>query len=337
MNKHKSKTIVPENYQSKLSIYETQTAIGFIKNRFQHYLQTLLNLKRVSAPLFVLSASGLNDWLNGDEPVSFMIPYLNERAEIVHSLAKWKRKALSDFDFHPGNGLYTDMNAIRKEETLTNLHSIYVDQWDWERVITEEDRTLDYLKEVVRTIVKAIHLTSKDINKKYKKIKYTAPEDVYFISTEELLKKYPNKPLKEKEYLIAKKHGVVFTYQIGWPLSNGKPHDKRAADYDDWNLNGDIIYYHETLDCAIELSSMGIRVDSKSLYEQLKHRDRLADLSYPYHKMVYENELPLSIGGGIGQSRLCMLLLEKAHIGEVQSSVWDQDTIDACKGKINLI
>lgn len=332
-----SKTIVPKDYTSKLNIYETQTAIGFIKNRFQHYLQTLLNLKRVSAPLFVLSKTGLNDWLNGDEPVSFIIPYLNERAEIVHSLAKWKRQALGDFDFHPGNGLYTDMNAIRKEETLTNLHSIYVDQWDWERVIKKEDRTYEYLKEVVRTIVKAIHLTSKDVKEKYKKISFLAKDDIYFISTEDLLKKYPNKSLKEKEYLITKKHKVVFTYQIGWPLSNNLAHDKRAADYDDWSLNGDILYYHETLDYAMELSSMGIRVDSKSLYEQLKFRNRLDDLKYPYHKAVYENKLPLTIGGGIGQSRLCMLLLEKAHIGEVQSSVWDEDTLKACEGKINLI
>src|SRR5690554_887967 len=311
MNKHKSKTIVPENYQSKLSIYETQTAIGFIKNRFQYYLATLLNLKRVSAPLFVLSKSGLNDWLDGDKPVSFLIPYLNEEAEIVHSLAKWKRKALKDFDFHPGNGLYTDMNAIRKEEILTNLHSIYVDQWDWERVITKDERTFEYLKAVVKTIAKAIHLTSKDVVNKYQAINYIAKEDIYFISTEDLLLKYPNKTLKQREYLITKAHGVVFTYQIGWPLSNGLPHDKRAADYDDWNLNGDILYYHKTLDCAIELSSMGIRVNKDSLYKQLKFKQKLEDLNYPYHKMVYNNELPLSIGGGIGQSRLCMLLLEK--------------------------
>lgn len=335
--KPSSQTIVPKNYKSKLNVYETQTAIGFIKNKFQYYLESLLNLKRVSAPLFVLSSSGLNDWLNGDEPVSFTIPYLNETAEIVHSLAKWKRKALKDFDFHPGNGLYTDMNAIRKEEVLTNLHSIYVDQWDWERVITEDDRRFEYLKEVVQTIAKAIHLTSKDINKKYKKITFTAKEEIFFISTEELLKKYPNKTLKEREYIITKEHGVVFTYQIGWPLSNGSAHDKRAADYDDWNLNGDILYYHEVLDCAVELSSMGIRVNSESLFEQLKYKNRLSDLKYPYHKMVYENKLPLSIGGGIGQSRLCLLLLEKAHIGEVQSSVWDLKTLKACEGKINLI
>lgn len=229
------------------------------------------------------------------------------------------------------------MNAIRKEETLTNLHSIYVAQWDWERVILNEERTVDYLKKVVKDIIKAIHLTSKDIVNKYKKITFLAENNIYFISTQELLDKYPNKSLKEREYLITKKHRVVFTYQIGYPLSNNIAHDQRAADYDDWNLNGDILYYHETLDCAMELSSMGIRVNSKSLYQQLKFRNRLEDLKYPYHKMVYNDELPLSIGGGIGQSRLCMLLLEKAHIGEVQSSVWDRDTIKACKGKINLI
>lgn len=332
-----SNTVVPKNYKSKLDIYQTQTAIGFIKNRFQHYLDKLLNLKRVSAPLFVLEKSGLNDWLDGDTPVSFTIPYLNEKAEIVHSLAKWKRKALHDFDFHVGNGLYTDMNAIRKEETLGNLHSLYVDQWDWEKVITNEQRTLDYLKNVVETITLAIHKTSLDVKKKYKNINYLAPKKIYFISSQELLDKYPTFSLEEREYEITKKHEAVFIYQIGWPLSNGKPHDKRAADYDDWNLNGDILYYHETLDRAMELSSMGIRVNKDSLYAQLNHRNRLDDLKYPYHQLIEKEVLPLSIGGGIGQSRLCMLLLEKAHIGEVQSSVWDEKTIELCKNKINLI
>lgn len=335
--KNNSNTIVPKEYKSKLDIYQTQTAIGYIKNRFQYYLDKLLNLKRVSAPLFVLEKSGLNDWLDGDEPVSFKIPYLNEKAEIVHSLAKWKRKALHDFDFHEGNGLYTDMNAIRKEEILSNLHSLYVDQWDWEKVITAEQRTLDYLMGVVETITMAIYKTSLDVKKKYKKINYVAPKSIFLISSQELLNTYPDLSLEEREYEITKKHEAVFIYQIGWPLSNGEPHDKRAADYDDWDLNGDIIYYHKTLDCAMELSSMGIRVNKDSLYAQLKHRNRLDDLKYPYHQQVYKDELPLTIGGGIGQSRLCMLLLEKAHIGEVQSSIWDEKTVKLCQDKINLI
>ena len=251
-----SNTIVPENYISKLNIYQTQTAIGFIKNRFQHYLDKLLNLKRVTAPLFVLENTGLNDWLNGDEPVSFLIPYLQEKAEIVHSLAKWKRMALHNFDFHPGNGLYTDMNAIRKEEVLDNLHSIYVDQWDWERVIEKKDRNLDYLKEVVKTIVEAIHQTSIDVKRKYQRIDYLAPDEVFFISSQELVDQYPNLSFEQREYEIAKKHGVVFVYQIGGLLRDGTLYDKRAADYDDWKLNGDIIYYHQTLDCAMDLSSI---------------------------------------------------------------------------------
>ncbi len=336
MEKVLSYTIVPKDYKSKLNIYQTQTAIGFIKNRFQYYLDKMMNLKRVSAPLFVLEKSGLNDWLNGDEPVSFMIPYLNEKAEIVHSLAKWKRKALHDFDFHVGNGLYTDMNAIRKEEILDNLHSIYVDQWDWEKVISRKNRTLDYLKQTVKTIVLAIYKTSLDVKKKYN-VDYVAPKDVKFISSEEVIQKYPNMDNDEREDLLTRKYGCVFIYEIGWPLSDDKSYDKRAADYDDWSLNGDILYYHKTLDCSMELSSMGIRVDKDSLYNQLKSRNRLADLKFPYHKAVYNDEYPLSIGGGIGQSRLCMLMLEKAHIGEVQSSVWDEDTINCCKGKINLI
>ena len=332
-----NKTKIPKNYKSKLTLYETQTAIGFIKNTFQKYLSTNLNLKRVSAPLFVLSKSGINDGLSGEEPVKFMVCDLNEEAEIVHSLAKWKRMALYNYDFHIGNGLYTDMNAIRKEEILDNLHSIYVDQWDWEKVISKENRNISYLKEVVNQITNAIHLTSIAINKKYKKLDYEAPNDVFFIDSEELLKLYPNLTSEEREYEISKKHGVVFILQIGYPLSNGNPHSLRAPDYDDWSLNGDLIYYHKTLDTHIELSSMGIRVDNKSLIKQLTFQNRLDDLKYEYHSLINDNRLPLTIGGGIGQSRLCMLLLEKAHIGEVQSSVWDNETLEATKGKINLI
>ncbi len=332
-----NKTKIPENYKSKLSLYETQTAIGFIKNTFQKYLSENLNLKRVSAPLFVLSKSGINDGLSGETPVKFMVNDLNEEAEIVHSLAKWKRMALYNYDFHIGNGLYTDMNAIRKEEVLDNLHSIYVDQWDWEKVISKEDRNLNYLKEVVNKIANAIYLTSVAINKKYKKIDYIAPNDVFFIDSEELLRLYPNLSSEEREYEISKKHGVVFIIKIGYPLSNGNPHSLRAPDYDDWELNGDLIYYHKTLDTNIELSSMGIRVDNLSLIKQLTYLNRLDDLKYEYHSLINDNKLPYTIGGGIGQSRLCMLLLEKAHIGEVQSSVWDNETILTTKGKINLI
>ncbi|MFA5693468.1 MAG: aspartate--ammonia ligase, partial [Acholeplasmataceae bacterium] len=293
--------------------------------------------KRVSAPLFVLSKSGINDGLSGETPVKFMVNDLNEEAEIVHSLAKWKRMALYNYDFHIGNGLYTDMNAIRKEEVLDNLHSIYVDQWDWEKVISKEDRNLNYLKEVVNKIANAIYLTSVAINKKYKKIDYIAPNDVFFIDSEELLRLYPNLSSEEREYEISKKHGVVFIIKIGYPLSNGNPHSLRAPDYDDWELNGDLIYYHKTLDTNIELSSMGIRVDNLSLIKQLTYLNRLDDLKYEYHSLINDNKLPYTIGGGIGQSRLCMLLLEKAHIGEVQSSVWDNETILTTKGKINLI
>ncbi len=331
------KTIIPKNYKSKLSLYDTQTAIGFIKNSFQKHLSEALNLKRVSAPLFVLSKSGINDGLSGEEPVKFLVNNLNEEAEIVHSLAKWKRMALYNYDFHVGNGLYTDMNAIRKEEVLDNLHSIYVDQWDWEKVISKDERNIDYLKEVVRKIVNAIYLSSKDINNKYKNIDYIAPKDVYFIDSEELLKLYPNLLPSEREYEITKLKKVVFILKIGYPLSNQKPHDKRAPDYDDWNLNGDLLYYHETLDTHIELSSMGIRVDKDSLLRQLEFSKKLDDLKYEYHSLVTNNTLPFTIGGGIGQSRLCMLLLEKAHIGEVQSSIWDLETINKTKGKITLI
>lgn len=332
-----SKTLVPKDYVSKLNLYETQTAIGYIKNVFQHNLATKLNLKRVSAPLFVLSKTGINDGLNGENPVSFLVPSLNKHAEIVHSLAKWKRMALFNYDFYVGNGLYTDMNAVRKEETLDNLHSIYVDQWDWEKVITKDDRNIKFLKLVVKNIVKAIHKTSLLVHHKYPSITYVAPNKVFFIDSQKLEDMYPNLCEKEREYEITKLHQVVFIMRIGHVLKSGKPHDLRAPDYDDWNLNGDLLYYHQTLDLAVEISSMGIRVDQESLLNQLTIKNKLDDLSYQYHQMIIENKLPLTIGGGIGQSRLCLILLEKAHIGEVQSSIWDEETYLLCKDKILLI
>jgi aspartate--ammonia ligase len=332
-----SKTFIPSNYQSKLNLYDTQTAIGFIKNVFQHNLGLELNLKRVTAPLFVLTETGINDGLNGENPVSFTVPSMNKQAEIVHSLAKWKRMALYQNDFYVGNGLYTDMNAVRKEEILDNLHSIYVDQWDWEKVIERKDRTIEFLKETVIKIVQAIHATSNAIVLKYPEITYQAPESVFFIDSQALENLYPSLEPKDREYQIVREKKVVFITRIGAPLNSGVPHDLRAPDYDDWQLNGDLLYYHEVLDVALEVSSMGIRVDHISLPLQLQIKNRLEDLKYPYHQMILNNTLPLTIGGGIGQSRLCMLLLEKAHIGEVQASIWDDETIDACKDKVILI
>src|SRR5690554_5436971 len=332
-----SKTIVPKNYQSKLNLYDTQTAIGFIKNVFQHNLGLELNLKRVTAPLFVLTETGINDGLNGENPVSFMVPSLNKQAEIVHSLAKWKRMALYQNDFYIGNGLYTDMNAVRKEEVLDNLHSIYVDQWDWEKVIENKDRNIEFLKDTVRSIVGAISNTSNAIALKYPNITYQAPEDVFFIDSQALEHLYPNLEPKDREHQIVKDKKVVFVMRIGHTLKSGVAHDLRAPDYDDWTLNGDLLYYHEVLDMAIEVSSMGIRVNKESLLQQLNIKNRLEDLKYPYHQMIQNDILPLTIGGGIGQSRLCMILLEKAHIGEVQASIWDDETIEACKDKIILL
>ncbi|MBN3491137.1 aspartate--ammonia ligase [Acholeplasma equirhinis] len=331
------RSFIPESYQSKLNLYETQTAIGFIKNTFQEALSQYLNLKRVSAPLFVLQETGINDGLNGEEPVSFMVKNLNKKAEVVHSLAKWKRMALYRYDFHVGNGLYTDMNAIRKEEELDNLHSLYVDQWDWEKVIDKKDRTIDYLKDTVRSIVKAIHHTSILLKRKYPALEFIAPDDVFFIDSQALEDMFPNLTPKQRENEIVKQHPCIFIKRIGYPLLSGMPHDLRAPDYDDWLLNGDLLYYHKTLDMAVEISSMGIRVDHNSLVRQLTILNKLDDLKYPYHSMIKDEILPYTIGGGIGQSRLCLLLLEKAHIGEVQSSIWDQETIELCKDKAILI
>ncbi len=322
-----SKTYIPAGYEPKLTLYETQAAISLIKRTFQDRLAQALNLKRVSAPLFVEPMSGLNDDLNGVErPVSFDIPAAGVDAEVVHSLAKWKRMALYRYDIWPGKGIYTDMNAIRRDEELDNLHSIYVDQWDWEKVITHETRNLRTLQDTVRAIVGAIYDASLTVNGRYPKLRTQLTDEVTFITSEELLQLYPTKTAKEREDAFVKEHPVTFLMQIGHKLSDGKPHDGRAPDYDDWTLNGDLLYWCPVLNRAIELSSMGIRVDAETLDQQLTlancdHRRKLQ-----YHRMLLEGELPLTIGGGIGQSRLCMLLLGKAHIGEVQSSIWDADT-----------
>ena len=327
------KTFIPEGYKSALTLYETQNAIGMIHNAFEEHLTQNLNLKRVSAPLFVDPATGLNDNLNGVErPVSFEVPATGIRAEVVHSLAKWKRMALHRYDFRPGKGIYTNMNAIRRDEILDNLHSIYVDQWDWEKVITPEDRTEDVLKDTVRNIVLSICDTLDTIKKKYPHITTELTREVTFITTQELEDKYPAFTPKERENAFAKEHKTVFIMQIGDVLNSGKPHDGRAPDYDDWKLNGDILFYNPVLGCAFEVSSMGIRVDAAVMDAQLKTANCDDRRELPFHKMLLEGQLPQTIGGGIGQSRLCMLLLGKAHIGEVQSSIWDQETIEACEG-----
>ena len=322
--------IIPKDYHSELNLHDTQIAIKTVKDFFQNLLALRLNLSRVSAPLFVDPLSGLNDELNGVErPVSFGILEQNDKeAQVVHSLAKWKRMALYRYDFHPGNGLYTDMNAIRRDEELDNLHSVYVDQWDWEKVITPDTRNLTTLRNTVTAIVGCVCNTLDVLKARYNFITTELSRDVFFITTQELLDMYPDKTPKERENAITKEHRTVFIMQIGDLLSNGEKHDGRSPDYDDWKLNGDILFYDDVLDCAMEISSMGIRVDAKSMDEQLTKAGCDDRRQLPFHKMLLNGELPLTIGGGIGQSRLCMLLLGKAHIGEVQSSVWDQDTID---------
>lgn len=332
------KTIVPKGYSSVLGAYKTQTAIGLIKRSFEEQLTYRMDLKRVSAPLFVADDSGLNDNLSGVErPVRFDVPALEVSGEVVHSLAKWKRMALHDYDFRVGNGLYTDMNAIRRDEVLDNLHSIYVDQWDWERVISREDRTIDYLKDVVRKLVECIHATLQQVKLKYPEIETELDCNVSFVTSQELLDMFPDLESKQREEAYVKLHPTTFILQIGEHLSHGKPHDHRAPDYDDWSLNGDLIFWHEPLQCAMELSSMGIRVDSEAMLDQLEKANANDRKSFPFHTKVIEDNLPLTIGGGLGQSRMCMLLLGKAHIGEVQVSLWDRETLDACEGIINLL
>ena len=328
-------TIIPEGYKSILNVYDTQKAIGLLKRLFEDNLSGALGIHRVSAPLFVEEATGLNDNLNGYErPVSFSIQFTGTEAQVVQSLAKWKRMALKNYDFHPGHGLYTDMNAIRRDEdSLDNLHSVYVDQWDWEKVIEKKDRNLDYLKDTVRRIVKAVCQTQKTLQALYPALTGlgTLREDVTFITAQELEDRYPDLTPKQREDEITRHYPTVFIIGIGGPLRSGKPHDGRSPDYDDWDLNGDILFRNEVLDCPFELSSMGIRVSPESLDRQLTAAgcdDRREKL---YHRMLLAGELPYTIGGGIGQSRLSMLLLGKAHIGEVQSSVWPAETVEACR------
>lgn len=326
------KVIIPENYQSCLSRYETQEAIGAIKNLMQKKLCMALKLKRVTAPLFVDPASGLNDDLNGVErPVTFDIPDAGVNAQVVHSLAKWKRMALYRYDFHVGKGLLTDMNAVRRDEELDNLHSVYVDQWDWEKIITAEDRNMDYLKNTVTRIVESICNALDEVKYQYENLHTELCRDITFITSQELEDLYPNLTPKERENAFVKEKKTVFIMQIGDLLKSGERHDGRAPDYDDWKLNGDLLFWHEPLQCALEVSSMGIRVDAKTLDEQLTKAGCDERRNLTFHKMLLNNELPLTIGGGIGQSRICMLLLQKAHVGEVQASIWDEHTLEACE------
>ena len=327
------KTVIPAGYRPALGLYDTQKAIGLIKQIFLEKLCGALHLKRVTAPLFVDPATGLNDDLNGVErPVTFDVPALGANAEVVHSLAKWKRMALAQYDFHVGNGLVTDMNAIRRDEEMDNLHSIYVDQWDWEKVIAPRDRNVDYLKTTVRAIVSAMADTQKTLQSVFPQLSVLPQiqQDVSFVTSQELEDLYPDNTPKERENLITREHGCVFLMQIGDKLASGKPHDGRAPDYDDWKLNGDILFWFEHLQCALEISSMGIRVDADALARQLSIAGCRERAALPFHKMLLTDELPLTIGGGIGQSRLCMLLLGKAHVGEVQVSLWDGETRAAC-------
>ncbi|MCI8334673.1 MAG: aspartate--ammonia ligase [Lachnospiraceae bacterium] len=324
---------IPSGYTPELTLYDTQVAIKTVKDFFQQSLAEQLYLLRVSAPLFVVPESGLNDNLNGVErPVTFGIREQEERpVEIVHSLAKWKRNALKQYGFHIGEGLYTDMNAIRRDEDTDNIHSIYVDQWDWEKIILKEDRNTEYLKEVVRKIYKALKKTEKYMSIRYDYIEEILPRDIFFITTQELADRYPDRTPKEREDLIAKEKGAVFLMEIGDKLADGKPHDGRAPDYDDWHLNGDIIVWYPVLGHALELSSMGIRVDEEALARQLSLAECEERKDLPFQKAILEKKLPYTVGGGIGQSRLCMFYLRKAHIGEVQVSIWPDDVRETAR------
>ncbi len=325
-------TIIPKDYHPALGLYETQKAIGAIKNVFQVKLCAALHLKRVTAPLFVDPSTGLNDDLNGVErPVSFDVPAVGKDAQVVHSLAKWKRLALYRYGFYVGNGLVADMNAIRRDETLDNLHSIYVDQWDWEKVIDRDTRNLAYLRDTAVRIVSALCGTLDELKWQFPDLDTELCRDVTFVTTQELEDRWPELSPKERENAFVREHRTVFLEQIGGKLKSGKSHDGRAPDYDDWSLNGDLLFWHEPLECALEISSMGIRVDPESLDRQLRESGCDARRELPFHKMLLNGQLPLTIGGGIGQSRLCMLLLGKAHIGEVQSSLWDEETRNVCQ------
>ncbi len=325
-------TYIPKNYRAVLDAYDTQRAIAHIKQYFQEEFSSALNLKRVSAPLFVGENSGLNDNLSGVErPVSFDIPAVGSGAQVVHSLAKWKRLALKRYDFSVGNGLYTDMNAIRRDETLDNIHSIYVDQWDWEKIITRENRNLEYLKLIVRSIVRAICDTNDRLRVRYPQLRVTLDREVSFITSQELEDLYPDMTGSQRETAYVRQHPTACIMQIGGKLKSGKPHDHRAPDYDDWSLNCDIFFWDDVLDRALEISSMGIRVDAEALDRQLRQSGCDDRRELPFHRMLLNDELPLTIGGGIGQSRLSMLMLGCAHIGEVQSSLWDEETIRICE------
>lgn len=329
---YKKQLSVPKGYKSRLGLKDTEIAIKQVKDFFESRISKELNLTRVSAPLFVKSDTGLNDNLNGVErPVSFdMKAIKNTTLEIVQSLAKWKRMALFRYDFSAGEGLYTDMNAIRRDEDVDNLHSIYVDQWDWEKVILKEERTIDRLKEVVRGIYKVFKDTEKHIHKLYPEIEKFLPEEIFFITTQELEDMYPSFTPNQREDIICKDKKAVFIMQIGGALKSGEKHDGRAPDYDDWKLNGDIIFWYPVLERAVELSSMGIRVDEKALKKQLKLAHCENRSSFEFHRLLLEGKLPCTIGGGIGQSRICMYFLNKAHVGEVQTSIWPEEMIADC-------
>jgi aspartate--ammonia ligase len=337
-----SNLIIPGTYKSLVDVEQTELAIKQIKDFFQANLSTALRLRRVTAPLFVLKGLGINDDLNGVErAVNFPVKDLGDaHAEVVHSLAKWKRLALADYNIEPGYGIYTDMNAIRADEELDNIHSLYVDQWDWERVITAKDRNIEFLKKIVRSIYDAMLRTEYLVNETYPQIKPILPDEIHFIHAEELFQKYPNLSPKDREDAICKEYGAIFIIGIGGKLSNGKEHDLRAPDYDDWTtigenglpgLNGDLLVWNDILGHALELSSMGIRVDKESLVRQLKEKGKEDRLNLYFHKRLMEGTLPLSVGGGIGQSRLCMFLLRKAHIGEIQASIWPTDMRKKCR------
>ncbi|MCM1101345.1 MAG: aspartate--ammonia ligase [Clostridium sp.] len=330
-----SKLVIPKGYKSELNLYETQIAIKTVKDFFQSLLAERLHLLRVSAPLFVDPASGLNDNLNGVErPVSFDIgEQAGAEGEIVQSLAKWKRYALQKYGFSVGEGLYTDMSAIRRDEVTDNIHSIYVDQWDWEKIISREERNIETLKSTVRTVYQVLRKTEKYMSIHFDYINEILPHDIFFVTTGELEEMFPDNTPKEREYYIAKAKGAVCVMQIGDKLSNGKPHDGRAPDYDDWALNADIVVYYPVLDIALELSSMGIRVDKTSMREQLEKAGCTDRAKLPFHQAILNEELPLTIGGGIGQSRICMFFLRKAHIGEVQCSLWPDRVMEEAKEK----
>ena len=331
--------IIPERYESSLGVIETQQAIKDLKDFFENRLGETLKLTRVSSPLFVLPETGTNDNLNGvEKPVSFQVPHLKKDAEIVHSLAKWKRMALKKYGFSVGRGLYTDMNAIRKDEELDNLHSLYVDQWDWELIINKEDRTMETLKKVVKALYKIFKETEEHVHSIYPEVECLLPDEITFITSQELLDMYPHLTAKEREDAIVREKKAVFLMQIGKVLSTGEKHDGRSPDYDDWDLNGDILFYNPILDNAIEPSSMGIRVDEEALERQLKAAQCEDRKELDYHKALLDGKLPYTIGGGIGQSRICMFFLNKAHIGEVQVGIWPEDMVEECsKAGITLL